>query len=174
MTDPLMPQQLSVKDEPLALEEVRKIDAYWRAALYLCVGHDLPPRQSAAPGAPRDRARQEAAPRPLGDRPRPDLRLGAPQPPDQEARPEHDLHLRPRPRRPRRPLQRLPGRHLLRGLSGQERGRGRHEEILQAVLLPRRHRQPLHAGDPGLASTKAASWATASPTPSAPPSTIPI
>ena len=32
----------------------------------------------------------------------------------------------------------------------QERGRGGHARVLQGVLLPRRHRQPLHAGDAGL------------------------
>ena len=41
----------------------------------------------------------------------------------------------------------LPRRHLLRDLSGQERGRGGDAEVLQAVLLPRPHRQPRHAGD---------------------------
>ena len=32
----------------------------------------------------------------------------------------------------------------------QERGRRRDARVLQGVLLPRRHRQPLHAGNPGL------------------------
>ena len=41
----------------------------------------------------------------------------------------------------------LPGRDLLRDLPGQERGRGRAARVLQAVLVSRRHRQPLHAGN---------------------------
>ena len=45
---------------------------------------------------------------------------------------------------------RLPRRHLLRDLSRQERGRRGHAEVLQAVLLPRPHRQPRDAGDAGL------------------------
>ena len=32
----------------------------------------------------------------------------------------------------------------------QERGRGRDAHVLQGVLVSRRHRQPLHAGNPGL------------------------
>ena len=43
--------------------------------------------------------------------------------------------------------QRLSRRDLLGGLSRQERGRRGHAALLQAVLLPRRHRQPLHARD---------------------------
>ena len=42
---------------------------------------------------------------------------------------------------------------------------------VQAVLLPRRDRQPLHAGDARLASTRAANSATACRTPAGPRST---
>ncbi len=40
--------------------------------------------------------------------------------------------------------------HLLRGLSGQERGRRGPAEVLQAVLLPRSYRLACHTGNPGL------------------------
>jgi xylulose-5-phosphate/fructose-6-phosphate phosphoketolase len=42
---------------------------------------------------------------------------------------------------------RLSGGHLLRGLSGKERGRARTARILQTVLVSRRDREPLHAGN---------------------------
>ena len=44
----------------------------------------------------------------------------------------------------------LPRGHVLRGLPEQGRGRGGAAAVLQGVLLPRRHRQPLHARDAGL------------------------
>ena len=47
------------------------------------------------------------------------------------------------------------------------------QRILQGVLVSRRHRQPLHARKRRDPSTRAASWATASRTPSARPSTTP-
>ena len=46
---------------------------------------------------------------------------------------------------PGRPGPGLSGRHLLRGLSRKERGRRGPARVLQAVLVSRRHRQPLHA-----------------------------
>ena len=67
----------------------------------------------------------------------------------------------------------LPRGVVLRDLPEQGRGRGGHAAVLQGVLLPRRHRQPLHAGDARARSTRAASSATACRTPSAPRSTIP-
>ena len=93
------------------------------------------------------RARQAPAARPLGREPGAVLRLGAPEPADRQARPRRDLRRRPGPRRARRARARLPRRHVLRDLPGQERGRGGAAEVLQAVLLPRPHRQPRHAGD---------------------------
>ena len=61
---------------------------------------DLSVRQSAPQGAARERAHQAAPARPLGHDAGPELHLRPPQPADQEARPRHDLHHRPRPRRP--------------------------------------------------------------------------
>ena len=60
----------------------------------------------------------------------------------------------PGPRRAGRPRTGVPRGHLLRDLSGQEPGRGGHAQVLQAVLLPRAHRQPRHTGDAGLHSRR--------------------
>ena len=139
----------TVEGAPLDPDELRLMDAYWRASLYLCLGmiylkdnpllrEPLTPRPPEGPAA-----------RALGLGPRAELRLRPPEPPDQEVRPRRDLPLRPRARGAGAALERLPRRDLLGGLPRQERGRGRPAEVLQAVLLPRRDRQPLHAGDPG-------------------------
>ena len=104
-------------DRPaLTDDELRRIDAYWRAANYLSVGPDLPARQPAAARAAAARARQAAAARPLGHDAGPQLHLRAPQPGHQGARPRRDLHHRAGPRRPGHGRQRLPRGHLQRGL----------------------------------------------------------
>ena len=76
-------------------DELRLIDAYWRAANYLSVGPDLPARQPAAARAAAPRARQAAAARPLGHDAGPELRLRAPEPGHPGARPGRDLRHRP-------------------------------------------------------------------------------
>ena len=113
-------------------------------------GDDLPEGQPAAARTPEARSPEDPPPRPLGLRPRPELRLRPPEPADQEGRSRRDLPLRSRPRGAGLAVQRLPRRDLLRGLPRQERGPRRPAEVLQAVLLPRRDRQPLHARDPRL------------------------
>ena len=120
--------------------------------------HDLPAREPAPAQAPGDGPHQEAPARPLGLRPRTVARVGAPEPPDQEARPGHDLPLRAGPRCAGHSLERLPGGHLLGDLPREERGRGRHGAVPQGVLLPRRNRQPLHAGDPRLDARGWRAW----------------
>ncbi len=78
-----------------------KMDAYWRAANYLSVGQ-IYLKDNPAAGAPAHPGRREAAPAgPLGHHARAQLSLRALEPPDPRARPEHDLHHRPRPRRTR-------------------------------------------------------------------------
>ena len=87
--------------EPLAAEELRLLDAYWRAANYLSVGQiyllDNP--------LLREPLRAEhIKPRLLGHfgtTPGLNLDLRAPEPRDPRARPRRDLHHRARPRRPR-------------------------------------------------------------------------
>ena len=112
--------------------------------------HDLSAGQPAAQGAAEARAREAPPARPLGREPGAVLRVGASQSRHQARRPRRDLHGRPGPRRAGRARPRLSRRHLLGGLSGQERRRGGDAEVLQAVLLPRPHRLARHAGDAGL------------------------
>ena len=132
---------------PLSAEELRKLDAYWRASNYLSVGQiyllDNPLLQRAA----QARAHQAAAARPLGHVAGPEHALRPPQPGHQARRPEHDLHHRPGPRRAVAGRPRLPGRHLQRGLPEHQPGRRGDEAAVQAVQLPRRHPQPRRPGD---------------------------
>ncbi len=72
------------------------------------------------------RAHQAAPARPLGHDARTELRLRAHEPGDPRAGPEHDLHHRSRPRRPRAGRERVPGRDLQRGLPAH---RARHEGL---------------------------------------------
>ncbi len=65
---------------------------------------------------------------------------------------------------PGRPRAGLSRGDVLRDLPRQERGRRGAAEVLQAVLVPRPHRQPRHAGDARAPFTRAASSATASRT----------
>ena len=138
------------QQNPLGGEELRLIDAWWRACNYLSVGmiylQDNPLLREPLAA----RARQAPPARPLGREPGAVVRVGASEPRDQARRPRRDLRRRSGPRRAGRARARLPRRHLLRDLSGQERGRGGHAEVLQAVLLPRPHRLARHAGDAGL------------------------
>ena len=133
----------------LSEKERALIDAYWRAANYLSVGQiylfDNPLLKVPAVGGPH----QAAAARTLGHDAGPELHLRPPQPADQEARPRHDLHHRPRPRRAGAGRQRLSRGDLQRGLSQHLAGRGGDEAALHPVLVPRRHPEPRRAGDAG-------------------------
>ena len=103
--------KLSVK--PLDPEELRKMDAYWRAANYLSVGQIY---LFANPLLREPLKLEHIKPRLLGHwgtTPGPEFHLRPFQPPDQEARPERDLHRRSRPRRPGAGGQHLSRRHLL-------------------------------------------------------------
>ena len=135
---------------PLAPDELRRLNAWWRAANYLSVGQiyllDNP--------LLREPLRLEhVKPRLLGHwgtTPGPELPLRAPQPRDPRARPRRDLRHRARPRRARPGRQRLPGGHLQRGLPEHHARRGGHAAAVPAVLLPGRHPQPRRARDAGL------------------------
>src|SRR4029453_18266999 len=107
----------------------------------------LPARQPPAPQTAEDRPRQAAAAWTLGREPGAVVRVGPPEPPDRETRFGRDLRRRPRPRRAGSARPRLPRRHLLRGVSRQERGRRRVAEVLQAVLFPWTDRLARDAGD---------------------------
>ena len=92
----------SSRPTPLPADELRRIDAYWRACNYLAAGmiylQDNPLlREPLQAGA-----HQEPAARPLGRQSRALLHVRAPQPPHQQVRPGRDLPGRPGPRRPGR------------------------------------------------------------------------
>ena len=137
-------------------------------------GPDLPAGQSAAPPRSGPRGREAATAGALGHHPRPQLRLRAPQPDHPEQRRQHDLHGRSGTRRPGRGGQRVPGRHLHRGVPAGHPRRGGDAAVVPAVLLPRRHSQPRRAGDTRLDPRGRRTRATCSRTPTAPRSTTPI
>ena len=113
-------------------------------------GHDLPQGQSAAHAPSHDRRRQAPAAGALGSEPRTVVRVGASQPADRQARPRRRVRRRPGAWRARRVGPGLPRGHVLGDLSRQDRGCRRDAEVLQAVLLPRPHRQPRDARNPGV------------------------
>ena len=134
---------------------------------------DLSLRQSAAEGAADAVAREAAGGRALGHDAGSELHLRALEPGHQEVRPGHVLHRRPRSRRPGDRGQRLPRRHLERDLSRTSpRTKPGSRSCSSSSRFPAgfpatsRRRRPDR-------STKAASWAIRSATPSAPRSTIP-
>ena len=100
---------------------LEKIDAYWRAANYLSVGqiylYDNPLlREPLKP--------KHIKPRLLGHwgtTPGQNFIYVHLNRVIKRVRPRHDLHLRPRPRRPGRGRERLSRRHLQRGLSRRSR-----------------------------------------------------
>ena len=133
-----------------APDDLRGLDAWWRAANYLAVGQiylmDNPLLREPL-------ASEHIKPRLLGHwgttpgltflwahlnrrhRPR---------------RPRRALRHRPRARRPGRGGDGVPGGHVLGAVRARHRRRRGHEGAVPAVLLPRRHPQPRRAGDPGL------------------------
>ena len=121
-------------------------------------GDDLSEGQPAAERAVEDRAREAPAPRPLGREPGAVVRVGAPEPNDRQARPRRDFRGRTGPRRAGRAGAGVSRRDVLRDLSGQEPGRGRDAEVLQAVLLPGPHRQPRHARNARLDPRRRRAW----------------
>ena len=132
---------------------------------------DLPDGQPAADRAAARRAHQAAAARALGHHPRPELRLGAPEPGDHRPRHGDDDRHRARPRRARGAGEHLAGGQLPRGLPERAAGRGGHGRRCSAS-------SPSPAGCPATSrrrrparSTRAASSATRSRTPTAPRST---
>ncbi len=158
-----------------ALRAGARADERVLARLQLPLGRDdLPEGQPAAAPAAAGRRHQAPAARPLGREPGAVVRVGAPEPADRQERPRRDLRRRARPRRARRARPDLPRGHLFGDLPGQEPGRGGDAEVLQAVLLPRPHRQSRHARDARTRSTRAASSATACRTRTAWRSTTPI
>ena len=101
----------------LSNKERALMDAYWRAANYLSVGqiylYDNPLLKQPL-------TKEHIKPRLLGHwgtTPGLNFHLCSPEPADQEARPRHNLHHRPRARRSRSGRKRLPRGDVQRGLS---------------------------------------------------------
>ena len=76
------------------------------------------------------------------------VRLGAPEPTDRPRRPRHDFRRRSGPRRARRARTRL-SRRLSEIYPDKSQNAEGMQEVFQAVLLPRSHRQPRHPETPG-------------------------
>ena len=75
----------TIEGKPLSPDELLKIDAYWRASLYLCMGM-LYLKANPLLREPLEPGAHQAAPaRALGLGPRPELHLGPPQSADQES-----------------------------------------------------------------------------------------
>ena len=110
-------------------------------------GDDLPARQPAAARTADARSREAPAAGPLGIGPRSQPDLRASQPADPQIRPRHDVSGRPWPRRTRRAVEPVSGRQLQRDLPGDHQRRRWPAPLLRPLLVPRRHRQPLHAGN---------------------------
>ena len=110
---------------PLSAAELEKMDAYWRAANYLSVGQiyllDNPLLREPL-------KREHIKPRLLGHwgtTPGLNFLYVHLNRVIKRRRPEHDLHHRPRSRRPGAGRPRLSRRHLQRGLSEHQPGRRR-------------------------------------------------
>ncbi len=97
---------------PLSPEELRLIDAWWRAANYLSVGQIYLLDNPLLKEPLTLRAHQAAPARPLGNDAGAKLRLCPSQSRHQGARSRHDLHRGPRPWRARPRRQHLARRHL--------------------------------------------------------------
>ena len=140
----------TITGTPLGTDELRKTDAYWRACNYLSLGmiylQDNPLlKEPLRPEHIKNRLLGH-----WGSSPGLVVHLCPPESVDQEIRSRHDLPGRSRTRRARRAGSGLSGGDILRGLSGQERGRRRAARVLQAVFVSGRDRQSLHAGDAGI------------------------
>ena len=156
---------LDDRGKPLSPDELRKIDAYWRASLYLCLGmlylKDNPLlREPLEAGA-----HEAAAAGPLGLGRRPVLHLHPLQPADQQVRPERDLSSAApgtgRRRSCPRHISRAPIPRSTRTRAKTWRGCSASSSsspspAASAATPPRKR---------PAASTRAASWATASRTP---------
>ena len=98
----------------LSPEQLRTIDAYWRAANYLSVGQIYLLRQPALARTAAARAHQAAFARSLGHDAGPQLHVRAHEPRHHRARSQRDLHRGARSRRPRNRGQHVSRRHVQR------------------------------------------------------------
>ena len=154
-------------------DELDLIDAYWRAANYLSVGQiyllDNPLlREPLQPGHVKPRLLGH-----WGTTPGLNFIYAHLNRVIRSARPGHDLRDRPGTRRPRRWWRTPTSRALQRGLSAHRPRRGRAARSCSGSSRSPAASQPRGAGDARARSTRAASSATRSRTPTAPPSTTP-
>ena len=126
----------TVKGTPLSPDELDKIDAYWRASLYLCLGMLYLKDNPLLREPLKTGAHQASTVGPLGLGRRPGLHLHSLQPADQQVRSECDLHLRARPRRAGCAIPSLSRGNIFRDLPRQERRLGGDAALLQAVFFP--------------------------------------
>ena len=147
--------ELSSAEGPLSREALAKIDAYWRACNYLAAGmiylQDNPLlREPLKPEHIKKRLLGH-----WGASPGLSFMYVHLNRLITRARPGRHLPRRPRPRCARRAGAGLPGRHLLRDLPGQERGRGGHARAssssspfpaASAVTARRRRPGSIHEG----------------------------
>jgi hypothetical protein len=133
------PARSTIKGAPLSSEELRKIDAYWRANLYLSLGM-LYLKENPLLREPL--ALEQTKPRLLGHWVQTLARfyLHPFQSPDQQIRSERNLYFGTRTQCTRSAVQRLPRRYVLRSISGQEPGPRRAAALFQAVQFSRRDR----------------------------------
>src|SRR6185312_13739849 len=99
-------------------------------------GTDLPAREPPPARAAPPGAHQAAPARALRHDARPEPDLRAPEPRDPEPRPRYAVRDRAGPRRSGAGRERLPGRHLQRGLPAYRPRRGRAAGALSPVLVP--------------------------------------
>ena len=131
-------------------DELRALDAYWRAANYLAVGQiyllDNPLlREPLGP--------EHVKPRLLGHwgtTPGLNFLYTHLEPRDPGARPRRDLRLRAGPRRARGRRAGVPRGDVQRALSPRVAGRGGATRVVPAVLVPGRDPEPRGARDAGL------------------------
>jgi hypothetical protein len=134
----------TVDGTPLSPSELRDIDAYWRASLYLCLGMLY---LKANPLLREPLTLEHIKPRLLGhwgsDAGQAFTYIHFNRLINKYDTQRH-LHQWPRARRARCTIPGVPRGDVLRDLSGKERRRCGTATLLQAVLFPRRHRQPCH------------------------------
>ena len=159
---------------PLSPDELHRIDAWWRAANYLSVGQIY---LMANPLLREPLLPEHVKPRLLGHwgtTPGLNFVYAHLNRAIADARSRHDLHHRSRARRPRGRGVGLPRGHLQRDVLRHHPRRGGDGPAVQAVLVPGWDSEPRGARRRRARSTRAASWGTRSPTPTARRSTTQI
>ena len=141
-----------IEPELLSADELRKMDAYWRACNYLCAGmiylRDNPLlREPLRPEHFKNRLLGH-----WGSDPGQTFAWVHSESRHPQVRPGHDLHFRSGTWRAGDDLQLLSRRNVFGDLSGEEPGRSGHAQALPRVFVSWPAGQPLHAGGSGVDS----------------------